>query len=126
MLPELVLVSPAVRTKQTYTLARHSWPTGIPVRFVRSLYEASAETLLNIIFSEGKDCQNVMVIGHNPSLIVLLNYMISNYLTDINTMAFPTCCIAHVGFDAPTIEKIEPEMGKLLVFKKVLNFQNSF
>ena len=39
MLPQLVLVSPAARTRETYELMKSEWPEGIAVKFIDELYE---------------------------------------------------------------------------------------
>ena len=54
MLPDLVLVSPALRTRQSYELMSTSW-THLPrVAYDNKLYEVSAETLLHLIFEYGR------------------------------------------------------------------------
>ena len=119
LLPELVIVSPLCRTRETYELASQAWPSNLPVSFVSSLYEASAETLLMSILENGEKLTSVMVIGHNPSLAILLNYMTREYFSEFNSMIFPTCCMAAVGFVPPAIRDISPNSGKLMAFKKV-------
>jgi phosphohistidine phosphatase len=118
LLPELVIVSPSSRTRETYQLANQAWPGNLPVRFIDSLYEASAETLLMSILENGEKLASIMVIGHNPSLAVLLNYMTRHDFSEFNTMIFPTCCVAAVCFEPLAIRDIDPESGKLTTFKK--------
>ena len=76
MLPQLVLVSSAARTRETYEFMKSQWPNGIAVKFIDELYEASADTLLTVILKNCGVHSNVAVIGHNPSLVILLNHMI--------------------------------------------------
>ena len=45
MLPQLVLVSPSARTRETYEFIKPHWPDEIAVQFVDQLYEDSASTL---------------------------------------------------------------------------------
>ena len=113
MLPDLVLVSPAMRTKQTYEIASQNWPD-IPMEFVDSLYEATANQLMYVIEERAGQSQNMLVIGHNPSLVVLLNRMVGSTHTDNNLSYFPTCCIADIGFEADKVSDIDPEDGRLL------------
>ena len=103
MLPDFVLVSPAIRTKQTYEIVSENWPD-IPMMFVDSLYEATANQLMYVIEEQANNAENMMVIGHNPSLVVLLNRMVGLTHTDNNLSYFPTCCLAD----------IDPEDGRLL------------
>ena len=113
MLPDLILVSPAIRTKQTYKIASQDWPD-IPMEFVDSLYEATANQLMYVIEERAGQSQNVLVIGHNPSLVVLLNRMVGSTHTDNNLSYFPTCCLADIGFEADKVRDIDPEDGRLL------------
>lgn len=113
MLPDLVLVSPAMRTKQTYETVSQNWPD-IPMMFVDSLYEATANQLMYVIEEQANNAENMMVIGHNPSLVVLLNRMVGSTHTDNNLSYFPTCCLADIGFEADRVRDIDPEDGRLL------------
>ena len=127
MLPQLVLVSPAARTRETYEFMKHHWPDDIAVKFIDELYEASAETLLDVIFSNSGDQSNVAVIGHNPSLVILLNHMLAdNYhaafngrVTEHDLSYFPTCCFADIGFEPLQVSDIVSRRGRLLSMKRV-------
>ncbi|MEL0042108.1 MAG: hypothetical protein VW828_01970, partial [Candidatus Puniceispirillum sp.] len=61
----------------------------------------------------------ITVIGHNPSLAVLLNYMTRHDFSEFNPTIFPTCCMAAVCFEPLAIRDIDPEFGTLMTFKKV-------
>ncbi len=60
-----------------------------------------------------------MVIGHNPGLTVFLMHMIDATATHTNLAYFPTSCSADIGFDAETINQIDPESGWLFSFVRV-------
>jgi phosphohistidine phosphatase len=124
--PDMVLVSTAQRTRETFEIASQNWPTKRPVQFVESLYESSAENLLNAILSHAGSHQSVLVIGHNPSLAVLLNHLTRREFCEYNTLVFPTCALADIGFKANLIREIDSEGGKLLSFKKVRELTESF
>jgi phosphohistidine phosphatase len=118
MLPQLVLVSPAVRTRETYEHIKLHWPDNIEVKYVDALYEASASTLLHAIIDHAGDLSDVAVIGHNPSLVVLLNHMVGDGHAEQNLGYFPTCCTADIGFVAPKICDIISDEGRLLSIKR--------
>ena len=118
MLPQLVLVSPSARTRATYDFIKPHWPNDIAVQFVDQLYEASANTLLKAIIDYGGDQSDIAVIGHNPSLVVLLNHMVGDAYAEQNLGYFPTCCIAEIGFEAPKIRDLASDGGKLLSVKR--------
>ena len=119
MLPQLVLVSPAARTRETYEYMKPHWPDNISVKFIDQLYEASATTLLEVIIGYGGNHENVAVIGHNPSLVVLLNSMVGQGITKQNLRYFPTCCVADIGFVEKKISDLVPDGGRLLSIKRV-------
>ena len=60
MLPQLVLVSPSARTRETYEFIKPHWPDDIEVQFVDQLYEASASTLLQAIIDYGGDHADIL------------------------------------------------------------------
>ena len=118
LLPDLVIVSKAARTRETFELASRDW-LDIPVVFLDSIYEASATTVMAAIEAHGGDCERVMVIGHNPGLVVLLHNLVDSPPSGLNMSYFPTSCVADIGFDVPHIRDIQPESGRLLSFIRV-------
>ena len=118
LLPDLVIVSPAARTRQTHEIACAHWPD-IPVIYRDSIYEASATTILTAIQSLGADRERVMVIGHNPGLAVLLGQLVEAPPPDADLFYFPTSCVADIGFDAATIGEIAEESGRLISLVRV-------
>lgn len=118
LLPDLVIVSTAARTRQTWELAASEWPD-IPAVALDSIYEASATTIMTAIEAHGGDCERVMVIGHNPGLVVLLHNLVDTPPSGVNMSYFPTACVADIGFEVPLIRDIQPETGRLLSFIRV-------
>ena len=118
LLPDIVIVSTAARTRQTWELAASQWPD-IPVMFLDSIYEASATTVMAAIEAHGGDFERVMVIGHNPGLVVLLHNLVDRPPSGVNMSYFPTACVADIGFDVRYIRDIHPESGRLLSFIRV-------
>ena len=118
LLPDMVIVSPAARTRETYERASVHWPD-IPVIYRDSIYEASASNILTAIQSLAGDAERVMVIGHNPGLAVLLGNLLETPPPDADIFYFPTSCLADIGFDAPTIGEIAPESGRLMSLVRV-------
>ncbi|PWK75556.1 histidine phosphatase family protein [Aminobacter sp. AP02] len=68
-LPDLALVSPAARTRETWKLASTNWPRPLPEAvFPESLYGASANDVFNAAKTTPKDVGTLLIIGHNPGL----------------------------------------------------------
>jgi phosphohistidine phosphatase len=90
--PELVLCSPAVRTRQT--LEAVEAVLGTPeIRFVEELYHAWAETLLSVLQAVDPDVDSALLIGHNPGLLNV-TVMLAGPLPD----EFPTGAVATLSF----------------------------
>jgi phosphohistidine phosphatase len=71
-LPDLVLVSPAVRSQQTWELVRDAMAGAAPPpksASVPELYGADPSMLLRIVHdAAASDPQRLMLVGHNPGL----------------------------------------------------------
>ena len=65
--PDLVLVSPAVRTRETWAAAEPAFP-GAEVRFDQRLYHADTALVLRMATEAGESGGTVMIVGHNPGL----------------------------------------------------------
>jgi phosphohistidine phosphatase len=65
-LPDLVLVSPALRTRDTWRLVSQELPKNVPAQFAEELYEAAAGAILARV--RQARATSVLVIGHNPGL----------------------------------------------------------
>ena len=118
MLPEMILVSPAARTMETLTIASQDWPDTEQI-VCDGIYEASATRLSMLVAERASAMRSVMIIGHNPGLVVTLNHMVGERHTDRNLSYFPTSCVADVGFPVDRLGKIEPDEGTLLSMMRV-------
>lgn len=118
MLPEMILVSPAARTLETLKIASQDWPD-IKQIICDDIYEAGSNELLKLVAEKASDLSNVMIIGHNPSLVVALNQMVDERYADRGLSYFPTCCVAEVGFGADQLGAIVPDEGTLLSMTRV-------
>jgi phosphohistidine phosphatase len=71
-LPELVLVSPAIRALQTWEIAREAMPgsaSRLHVEFLPELYGADATQLLRTIrMASVTDPKRLLLVGHNPGM----------------------------------------------------------
>ncbi|QOF72581.1 histidine phosphatase family protein [Aminobacter sp. SR38] len=68
-LPELVYVSPAMRTRQTFELASAEWPAPLPpAHFHDSIYGALASDLFALAAAAPDGIASLLIVGHNPGL----------------------------------------------------------
>lgn len=68
LIPDLVLVSSARRTQETWALVAPHLPKGAEGREIDVLYEAPANRLLEIVRATDPSVRSLMLIGHNPGL----------------------------------------------------------
>jgi len=69
---DLVLVSTAVRTRETIELIKERATFRGEVRYDERIYEATVSQLLEIISQVDNDRENVLLVGHNPGVEALL------------------------------------------------------
>jgi phosphohistidine phosphatase len=67
-LPELALVSSALRTRDTWRLVAAELPVHPRVAFVKALYDASAANILSQLHKADPSGGSLLVVGHNPGL----------------------------------------------------------
>ena len=91
LMPDQILLSPALRTVQTFK--RFCKECEIPYRLINELYLAELDTLIEVLQS-APNVKRLMVIGHNPGLEQLNRYLQGNHI-DTGTELFPTCSLAH-------------------------------
>ena len=71
LLPELALISTAVRARETWDIVRQKLSDQMAQGFAEhlpELYGAEPAQLLTIIRSVGPDPERLMIVGHNPGL----------------------------------------------------------
>jgi phosphohistidine phosphatase len=69
---DLVLVSTAVRTRETIELIREHAKLRGEVRYDERIYEATVSQLLDVIAQIDSDRESVLLVGHNPGIEELL------------------------------------------------------
>ena len=69
---DLVLVSTAVRTRETIELVKERAKFRGEVRYDERIYEATVSELLEILAQIDNDRESVLLVGHNPGIEELL------------------------------------------------------
>jgi len=107
--PELVLCSPAVRTRETLDLVRPALGAGTEVRLEEGLYAASSDELLERIRVVPETVASVMLIGHNPGMQRLAIVLASGGAELERLEAkFPTTALATLTFESATWSRLGP------------------
>ena len=88
---DLVLCSPSERTQSTLDLAL-SYLNPTPATILKeSIYHASASSLSQLIKEQDENINNLLVIGHNPGMHILIES-----LTHESIIKLPTCAFAKI------------------------------
>jgi phosphohistidine phosphatase len=83
---DLILSSPSERTQATLDLIFTEKDFLSKIKFQEAIYHAEMSTLLELIKDQNNLKKNILVIGHNPGLHLLIEH-----LTKILIEKFPTC-----------------------------------
>jgi phosphohistidine phosphatase len=101
--PDHAIVSPALRTRRTWDLARPALGN-VATRYDETIYEATPESVLAAIRAAPRGARRLIVIGHNPGLEDLSAILASD-LSDAAALAalrekFPTGALARFVVEA--------------------------
>jgi phosphohistidine phosphatase len=119
IVPELVLSSPSVRTRQTLDLVLPHLAPAPTVACEEPLYLAAASVLLGRIRKVAGKVGHVMVVAHDPGLHQLAMELAGAGDPDLlGALAkkFPTGALAVIDFDVPTWSKVRRGAGRLRLF----------
>ena len=115
-IPDVILVSPAVRTIESAEWVMKEWSQQPEYIIDERIYNASSDTLFDLIHEHAGDTSTVMIIGHNPGMILLCHDLIAEDGNqagkDVND--YPTATLADMVFDLDQFKDLERESGKLL------------
>jgi len=105
--PELILSSPAERARQTIALIIEAAHLEGELRYDERIYEASAETLLEVVSQAEDRFAVLLLVGHNPGMEDLL------LLLSGETGRMPTAALAAITFDTEKWSKVNERKGRL-------------
>lgn len=120
--PDLIVSSPALRALATAVgLARAIGYRRKDILFDERLYACRVEDLLAVLAEEGEGHKRVMLVGHNPELLE----MVQHFCPDIEHL--PTCAVAELRFDCKSwkgLGQLTPEKLQLDYPKKSTKGKN--
>lgn len=116
---DLALVSDALRTRETLTLALPPPDEPLTVRIEPNLYGASPDTMLAMLRDLDGGSQSVLIVGHNPGIAELARRLSSSgRASDLAALKerFPTATVALLDFGALAWKDLRPKSGTLTHF----------
>jgi len=109
MIPELIITSPALRTKTTAEIFADHLLLPDP-QINKAIYEASRQTLLRIINGLPDACNFIALVGHNPGINQILFYLTGD------GREVHTSTVALIEFEADEWASISGDTGSLAYF----------
>ena len=114
----LLVASPAERVQRTLEAAA----LGLDPVWDRTLYLASADSIVETVKARAGDADAVLVSGHNPGLQDLLLMLVSpsneNAAFDEASIKFPTAAFAVIELDIDDWDELGGENGRIAHFKR--------
>lgn len=107
--PDKIYSSHAMRTKQTVKVFCEELPFNLSeVIYESAIYEASLHALLNVVVDFDEQAERVFLIGHNPGLC-----MLADFLTGADIYSLPTSGVVCIRFEINTWEEVSKGLGHL-------------
>jgi phosphohistidine phosphatase len=118
LVPELALVSPAVRAQETWSLLAPAFAPPPPLITDERIYNAGTEKLFDVVGGIS-GVGSLLVVGHNPGLHDLAVLLLAS--GDIEARArlgdgLPTTGLVVIDFDADDWSLLQPRTGRLACF----------
>lgn len=79
--PQLILSSDAQRTRDTVELMRPAWAGDVAVEFLRALYLAGYDALVNVCGIVDDDVVTLLTLGHNPGCEAIVETLTGEPIT---------------------------------------------
>jgi phosphohistidine phosphatase len=114
--PDLVVVSTAARTRETWALVAAAFDQSPVVNFEDRLYEASAEAILQVIKETDPKIGTLLVVGHNPGLQELAAMLVAAGDVEARQRLkenFPTAALAVINFALGDWSRVHLHAGRL-------------
>ena len=116
LLPDLVLISPAKRTVETWELVAPMLPERPGTRFEPRIYESKTERLLHVVQETEPDVRTLLMIGHNPGFEELASLLTGHgdrYAAARIAQKYPTCGLAVLDFAIEDWRDLAARGGRL-------------
>ena len=107
-MPDAIVSSPAKRARETAELVKENSGFVPDIRFDERIYEASPNTLREVVSEVPDEVNSAMIVGHNPGVEGFIRYLTGQ----IEPM--PTAALAVMELDIDSWAKIDHLCGRVL------------
>ena len=123
LLPDRALVSPSIRTQQTWQLAASQLGV-VEAIYDEAMYDADADALREIVKAQGGTTRTLLVCGHNPGIEDFATSSVGfgdRYAYARMKGHFAPAALAVLDFDIEAWHEIQPNMARLDRFRLPLS-----
>lgn len=116
LIPDRVLISPAVRTRETWKFIAPKFRTVIDAHTVEQLYDAAPEAIMAVIKETPTLVHSLLVIAHNPGLHELALMLVVSGNAKARTRLkekLPTAGLVIIDFAFDDWRELRRESGRL-------------
>lgn len=112
LIPQLILSSTARRALKTAKrIAKELSFAKTSIKKDELIYSDDIRHLLKVVYSINQDIDQVLIVGHNPSLLEL-----GNYFAGTKIKKLPTCGFLMIEFKVKSWKNISPGNGELTLY----------
>lgn len=105
--PQLILSSPAQRTRKTARALAKAMNYSSDIRYEDVLYDASPEELISTVQSVPDAVTTLLLVGHNPELTELVNQLTSHAIDNVVTAG-----VVSITFSVDRWSEVIPGAGQ--------------
>jgi phosphohistidine phosphatase len=116
LIPDLVAVSVAERTRETWEHVATAFSAAPRTKFEERLYNAGGEAILTAIKGTASNVRTLLMIGHNPGLHDAARLLIASGDVEARERlneGLPTSGLAVIDFAGADWRKLHPHGGRL-------------
>lgn len=116
LLPDLVLISPARRTVETWELVAPMLPEKPATQYEPRIYEARTSALLDVVQETEPAVKTLLMVGHNPGFEELAQSLTGHgdrYAAARMSQKYPTCGLAVLDFAIEDWRDVAERGGRL-------------
>jgi phosphohistidine phosphatase len=101
LVPEHVISSPAMRARQTAVdLCQAMGSDTNAIHFEQNLYLADVDTLVEVIATAPEEANSIMLVGHNPGLEELVEYLVPETVELFHGKLLPTATLCIIELNS--------------------------
>jgi len=116
LVPDRALISPAARTRETWTVISAALSASPAAKFEERLFNAAPETILQAIREAPADAHMLCVVAHNPGLQQLALLLAGSGDDEARSLIaekLPTCGLVVIDAGIDAWSELQPGRGRL-------------